>query len=120
MRFIHRLDIAHQDIKLENILLDDYFNIKLADFGSAIDLAKTEGLSSKAIGTPAYMAPEVATLAKGEHFDARQADVYSLGMTLLVLLVGEFPDTSDEHRFLQTVGTDDTSLCSNFLFGNEV
>mmetsp|Transcript_41580 Transcript_41580/g.47988 ORF Transcript_41580/g.47988 Transcript_41580/m.47988 type:complete len:124 (+) Transcript_41580:137-508(+) len=44
VNFMHQKEIAHLDIKLENILLDGWFNAKLADFGSAINAFKGSGL----------------------------------------------------------------------------
>lgn len=39
------------------------------------------------------MAPEIANLQKDEFYDATKADIYSLGVCLYILLVGDFPDT---------------------------
>lgn len=39
------------------------------------------------------MAPEVKSLTKGNSFNARQADAYSFGMSLFLLMIGEFPNT---------------------------
>jgi serine/threonine protein kinase len=79
------------DIKLENILLDSYYNVKLADFGSALRVTDEKGSVDRQRGTVVYMAPEVANHKNKETYSAFSADVYSLGVTLFVLLVGEFP-----------------------------
>ena len=89
--YIHSFGIAHMDIKLDNILLDEFFNAKLADFGISVDVSKTEGLSDCICGTANYMAPEVAHLLPTETYDAYKADVYSLGMCLYLMLFGELP-----------------------------
>ena len=79
------------DIKLENILLDDLFNIKLADLGTAVDISETLGYTNKRRGTPNYMAPELQNKSSAHMVDATISDVYSLGVCLHLLLTGEFP-----------------------------
>ena len=90
---IHSFGIAHMDIKLENILLDKFFNAKVADFGISLDVSNTNGLSDSIRGTKCYMAPEVSHLLPSETYDAYKADVYSLGIWLYAMLFGEFPIT---------------------------
>lgn len=94
-QFIHGLGYAHLDIKLENILLDKFFNIKVADLGSCTNIADKNGFTRVRRGTLLYMAPEVAALKSKQEFDARSADIYSLGVTIYLLLTGEFPDTQE-------------------------
>ena len=102
-QFIHEKNYAHLDIKLENILLDDYFNIKLADLGTAIKIEETLGYTNKRRGTPKYMAPEIVSKERDEMIDATLADVYSLGVWLHLLLTGEFP-------WEDTFGSDESSV----------
>jgi len=78
--YIHSQDYAHLDMKLENILLDKYFNTKVADLGAAVYVGKTSGKTYHRRGTILYMAPEVLDLKSGETFDAFAADIYSLGV----------------------------------------
>ena len=91
IEFIHSQGYCHLDIKLDNILLDEYFNIKMADMGSSIDVSESQGYTDRRRGTYNYMAPEVANLEKGQEFDAYAADIYSLGVTLYIMLTAEFP-----------------------------
>lgn len=67
---------------MENILLDENFQIKIADFGTA-KAADSNGCLKTIIGTPSYMAPEVA---EGKPYNAFAADVFSLGCVLFMLL----------------------------------
>jgi|NOAtaT_7_FD_contig_71_24477_length_725_multi_2_in_0_out_0_1 serine/threonine protein kinase len=50
-------DVIHRDIKLENILLDENYNLVLADFGLASIIKAENDSVSGAIGTENYMAP---------------------------------------------------------------
>lgn len=47
----HKLDIAHRDLKLENVMLNDKYVPKIVDWGLA-------NVLEKGAGTPGYMAPE--------------------------------------------------------------
>ena len=89
--YVHSFGIAHMDIKLDNILLDEFFNVKLADFGVSVDVSATRGFADCICGTAGFMAPEVVYLLKTETYDAYKADVFSLGMWLYFMLFGEFP-----------------------------
>lgn len=56
--YCHFKDIAHRDIKLENIMIDANYSIKLIDFGFATIVQ--DGRKSRTFcGTPSYMAPEL-------------------------------------------------------------
>ena len=54
---IHTAGVAHRDLKLENILVDDNLNLKIADFGFAKN--KNINLMYKYLGTKTYTAPEI-------------------------------------------------------------
>lgn len=86
--YMHDLNVAHLDIKPQNILLDENFNVKLADFGIAQMTTDSDKTSTKRRGTNQYMAPEVEDFSRKDAFDVCKADVYSLGVTLYVMLYG--------------------------------
>ena len=90
VEYIHYKGYAHLDIKLDNILLDDYFNMRLSDFGSALKV-EDDPITELRRGTPKYMAPEVLNLQPGETFDALKADMYSMGVCIYLMLFKRFP-----------------------------
>ena len=71
-------DTIHRDIKPENILVSDYGNFKLGDFGIAREIDGLAVTLSLRSGTPLFMAPEVFAYS---YYDQR-ADIYSLGLVL--------------------------------------
>ena len=105
---IHRKEYVHLDIKPQNILLDDFFNIKLADFGSAVDMADQQAYFDKRRGTPGFMAPEIVNLNTPQgyrEYDAFGAEMYSIGVTMYVILTGSLPtgiQIKDEYEEVET------------------
>mmetsp|Transcript_30435 Transcript_30435/g.34850 ORF Transcript_30435/g.34850 Transcript_30435/m.34850 type:complete len:153 (+) Transcript_30435:391-849(+) len=85
---MHSLGVAHLDIKPLNILLDERFNAKLADFGTAEIVDSLTIDSKNRCGTTGYMAPEFSRPGDRSSIDLFKADVYSLGKTL-VTMIGE-------------------------------
>ncbi|RME03913.1 MAG: serine/threonine protein kinase [Planctomycetota bacterium] len=90
-----RYKILHRDIKPDNILIDTEGQVKILDFGLAKsflpqlqDQAYTP--HNLILGTPAYIAPEIAGLISGVEPDIR-ADIYSLGISSYYMLVGKLP-----------------------------
>ena len=61
LNYLHCKGFSHRDLKPENILLDQNFNVKLVDFGFALQLEGRDGsgFMNSYVGTPAYMAPEL-------------------------------------------------------------
>ena len=87
IEYCHRHKIVHRDLKPENLLLDDTFNVKIADFG--LSNIMTDGNFLKtSCGSPNYAAPEVIS---GKLYAGPEVDVWSCGVILYVLLTGRLP-----------------------------
>lgn len=86
--YCHRLHICHRDLKPENILLNlETLQVKLIDFGMAALQPQGRQLSTPC-GSPHYAAPEVVS---ARPYDGKQADVWSCGVILYVMLTGTTP-----------------------------
>ena len=85
--YIHKNNISHRDIKLENILITKNSQIKIIDFGFGIYNPKKK-LQKFFCGTPNYMAPEI--ILKKE-YNGQKYDMWSLGILLYKLFCADFP-----------------------------
>jgi len=85
----HQKSVVHRDIKPENLMITTDGVVKIADFGLAAKAARAgdDTVRTEVMGTPAYMSPEQID---GRNVDGR-ADIYSLGITLYVMLTGKKP-----------------------------
>ncbi|KAL1552999.1 CBL-interacting serine/threonine-protein kinase 3 [Salvia divinorum] len=88
--YCHSRGVFHRDLKPENLLLDAAGNLKVSDFGlSALSQqVRDDGLLHTACGTPNYVAPEVLN---DRGYDGANADLWSCGVILFVLLAGYLP-----------------------------
>jgi len=87
LAFAHEKGLIHRDIKPGNILHSGKADIKLADFGIAVDRGAERTMLAGA-GSPAYMAPE---LLAGVAEPSITTDIYSLGVVMYQLLAGRLP-----------------------------
>jgi len=94
--FCHERRVAHHDIKLENMLLSLDLSLRLSDFGLSQRLHPVEGVTSYC-GSPLYMAPEVFSLQPHNE----QVDVWSLGVSLYVMVSGSFPFVANTYPDLE-------------------
>ncbi|KAI5063220.1 hypothetical protein GOP47_0021767 [Adiantum capillus-veneris] len=78
LSYLHSQAVVHRDVKPDNLLLDSYMNLKIADFGVSRLEAKNAKDMTGDTGTLHYMAPEVV---EGKPYN-RSCDVYSFGVCL--------------------------------------
>ncbi|KDN61600.1 hypothetical protein CSUB01_01425 [Colletotrichum sublineola] len=99
--FIHSKGVAHRDLKPENILLSETGTLKLADFGMStmFEYKNQRKTSSTLCGSPPYIAPEILACGKADKktsstvnkYSPDLVDIWSCGVILFVLLVGNTP-----------------------------
>lgn len=87
----HAKGILHRDLKPANLMLDRHGTLRILDFGLARPVGDS-GMTSKLIGTPAFLPPEVL---RGES-PSPASDVYSLGATFYTLATGRWPYVGDD------------------------
>lgn len=92
LAYAHANQIIHKDVKSQNILIDKYDHVKITDFGISQMMNNTTITHNKGVlGSAHYFSPEQA---RGEKL-SYQTDVYSLGIVLYEMLVGDLPFTAD-------------------------
>jgi serine/threonine protein kinase len=102
VRYLHSQGIAHRDLKPQNIMVDSRFNLKLADFGFAIETSA--GLQMTRCGSPIFSAPEVIS---GQPYDPQCADMWSLGVVVFLLVTGTIPwkDVTNDKSLIYDIQT---------------
>ena len=93
--YLHQSLVAHRDLKLDNMVVDDQGKLRLVDFGLAVIMPHPAQTYRQRCGSRAYAAPEV--LAEAD-YDPRAADAWSLGITLFAYATDTAPFSSAEHH----------------------
>jgi serine/threonine-protein kinase len=101
VHYAHQRGVIHRDIKPSNIILGEFGEAYLVDWGLAQRISADESVTPQSVaGTPMYMSPEQA---RGMSLSPR-SDIYSLGATLYELLTGHAPfKFSEEQMDIQSV-----------------
>ncbi|KAL0271353.1 UNVERIFIED_CONTAM: hypothetical protein PYX00_008470 [Menopon gallinae] len=102
VEYLHSLDIAHRDLKCENVLLAKRDLVKITDFGFARWCKNDDGqriLSETFCGSAAYAAPEII---QGHAYNPKMYDIWSLGCVLYIMLTATMPfDDSNVAQMLE-------------------
>jgi len=95
VKILHENNIVHCDIKPENILVGNDFNLKLIDFGFSKKINKDHVVYGNE-GSEIYSSPETR---KGNNsgYDGIKNDIFSLGVLLFVITIGRFPFNSSKY-----------------------
>ena len=96
LEFLHARHIIHRDIKSDNILYNTGGDIKLADFGAAVQLTKQHAARQTLMGTDHWIAPEMiqADAVKRKEKDTKydtKADIWSFGIFAIELALTQPP-----------------------------
>eukprot|EP00933_Yihiella_yeosuensis_P051608 TRINITY_DN49589_c0_g1_i1.p1 TRINITY_DN49589_c0_g1~~TRINITY_DN49589_c0_g1_i1.p1 ORF type:complete len:809 (-),score=108.75 TRINITY_DN49589_c0_g1_i1:15-2375(-) len=85
VEYLHLRNIIFRDLKLDNVLVDAGYRVKLTDFGFAKNLQKS-GVARTKCGSPGYVAPEI--LVQGGCEYTKAVDLYAFGVMSYMLLSG--------------------------------
>ncbi|OWZ22067.1 CAMK/CAMKL protein kinase [Phytophthora megakarya] len=112
--FLHANDIAHRDLSLENVLVDEEDCCQITDFGLATQCQST--MPVRPVGKLRYMAPEVSAAMMYEEghateYDPKVADVWALGVMLYAMVAARYPfreplRRDDRFRLLEDFGVE--------------
>ncbi|XP_013109454.2 testis-specific serine/threonine-protein kinase 3 [Stomoxys calcitrans] len=107
VEYIHAKGVVHRDIKCENLLLDEDFNLKLIDFGFARKDTRTSDeqvvMSKTYCGSYAYASPEIL---KGMPYDPFLSDIWACGVVCYAMVCGKLPyDGSNVHVLLKSINS---------------
>ncbi|KAK4800560.1 hypothetical protein SAY86_021047 [Trapa natans] len=95
LSYLHEIDVIHRDVKTNNILLDNDFRVKVADFGlSRMFPNDVTHVSTAPQGTPGYVDPEYYQCFQLTD----KSDVYSFGVVLCELLSSKAAVDTNRHR----------------------
>jgi len=102
VNFLHNRKRIHRDIKVDNILLSRNGCVKLADFGTAVQLTFQRLHRNTIAGTPYYMAPEL--ISRSDY--GEKVDIWSVGISVVELMTGVPPiNTLDPIKALEVIQT---------------
>lgn len=88
LSYLHSRGVSHRDIKLENLLIDQFGRVKISDFG--LSNFMKDGLVETPCGSPCYASPECLS---GEPYGGAATDVWSAGVVLFAMVTGRLPWT---------------------------
>ena len=117
LNYCHKCHVLHLDLKPQNIIIDEYLNVKLIDFSISLkyNFIKSEKVEMKPCGTTFFIAPEVHKSKTIEKKDLNKIDLYSLGVIIYLFAFGEFPfgldkKTKDFDKIIETIDNNDLKI----------
>jgi len=106
LEYLHSNNICHRDIKIDNILLNENFILKISDFEFCEEIKNSEGeyiYHTDKLGTLSYMAPEFFSVRMHPilkyykiYHTGDKVDIFACGIFLFVMLTGFYPFQSAE------------------------
>jgi serine/threonine-protein kinase len=96
LKYLNKKKILHLDIKPQNILVDDFLNIKVTDYSVSLFYGNEKEINLPMAGTCYYMSPEVLKRKKIQAIDASKIDIYSFGVLLYLLAFNDYPYELDQ------------------------
>ncbi|CDW79724.1 protein kinase domain containing protein [Stylonychia lemnae] len=105
VNYLHKQNIAHRDLKPDNILIDDKvsgsffshdYQVKIIDFGFSISMQVDKKLKTFC-GTPSFMSPEIVSK---RDYCGKQSDIWALGVILYSMVFGRTPFRAENEREL--------------------
>ncbi|MCB9677665.1 MAG: serine/threonine protein kinase [Alphaproteobacteria bacterium] len=108
VEYAHSRGVLHRDLKPSNVMIGDYGEVWVVDWGAAVSVLDTEDSrfplardQDQFTGTPAYMAPEML-LGDGRAL-TEKTDIYLLGGLLWKIVTGRPPHPGDVHEIVRTL-----------------
>lgn len=101
LSYLHKSAIIHRDLKAANILITSAGKVMICDFGVSALLVTASSKRNTLVGTPHWMAPEVAHASA---YDTK-ADIWSLGIMIYEMIKGSAPNSHivDQHKLIQLI-----------------
>ncbi|RMD40329.1 hypothetical protein DV735_g4810, partial [Chaetothyriales sp. CBS 134920] len=119
VRYMHKRNVIHRDLKMGNIFLDRNMNIKIGDFGLAAVMADESDRRTTLCGTPNYIAPEILSKSGGARGHDNKVDTWAIGIISYAMLVGTPPFQSktqqEIYAKLKTLEYEWKMDCQNYI-----